>query len=285
MLGIGRAAQGPGEPRVKPRGKETEAMPPGDPTLDPDAFEGAVFDLDGVVTRTAAVHAAAWKDLFDPFLQDLAGRTCQPFRPFDIEEDYRRYVDGKPRYEGVKSFLAARGIDLPYGSPDDPPGTDTICGLGNRKDALFNELLRRDGVQVFEDAESFVRTLRARGLKIGLVTSSKNAAAVLDAAGIADLFDVRVDGVEAARLGLKGKPSPDTFLRAAELMGVPPARAFAVEDATVGVEAEKAAGFRLVIGVDRDGMSDALRAHGADVVVRDFGEFLIKSGPEGVERS
>jgi trehalose 6-phosphate phosphatase len=239
-------------------------------------FEAAVFDLDGVVTRTASVHAAAWKELFDAYLERVSAGSKGPFRAFDAEEDYRRYVDGKPRYEGVKSFLASRDIRLSYGDPEDPPERETICGLGNRKNALFHERLARDGVEVFESSAELIRTLRERGLKTALVSSSKNAKAVLEAAGLTDLFDAIVDGVEAARLGLKGKPNPDIFLRATEVLGVAPEHALAVEDAIAGVEAARAGGFGLVIGVDRTGEGAALRAQGAQLVVGDLGEVHIR---------
>jgi kojibiose phosphorylase len=249
--------------------------------VDVGAFDAAVFDLDGVVTRTAAVHAAAWEQLFDAFLQRRASRTGEPFRPFDIESDYRRYVDGKPRYNGVRSFLASRGIGLPYGAPDDPPDAETICGLGNRKNQLFRERLAHDGVEVFETSVAFIRRLRAAGLKTAVVTSSKNAAAVLGKADLDDLFDARIDGVEAERLGLNGKPAPDTFAHAVHVLGVTPARALGVEDALAGVEALRAAGFGLVIGVDRTGQHAALLEHGASAVVHDLADLDVASENPG----
>lgn len=244
-----------------------------------ETFDGAVFDLDGVVTRTAEVHAAAWKELFDTYLWERSQRLGEPFRPFDFEADYRRYVDGKPRYEGVRSFLASRGVALPYGSPDDSAACETICGLGNRKNELFRKRLERDGVAVYDSSLALIRALRRRGLKIGMLSSSKNAAAVLAAAGLTDLFDLCVDGIEAARLNLRGKPDPDVFLYAAERLGIAPARAFAVEDALSGVEAARAAGFGLVIGVDRSGDAPALRAHGADIVVGDLAQLGLDGTP------
>jgi alpha,alpha-trehalase len=239
-------------------------------------FEAAVFDLDGVVTRTARVHAAAWKDLFDAYLEGVSADSGEPVRPFDAEDDYRRCVDGKPRYEGVKSFLQSRGIRLPYGDPEDPPERETICGLGNRKNALFQARLAKDGVEVFESSVKLICALRERGLKTALVSASKNAKAVLEAGGLTDLFDATVDGVEAARLGLEGKPAPDIFLRAAEVLGVAPEHALAVEDAIAGVAAARAGGFGLVVGVDRTGGGAALRAHGAHLVVRDLGEVHVR---------
>lgn len=246
-------------------------------TIALEAFDAAVFDLDGVVTRTASVHAATWKDLFDGYLRQRADRTCERFQPFQVQEDYLRYVDGKPRLEGVRSFLVSRGIDLPYGSPDDPPGRETICGLGNRKNELFHQRLKRDGVGVYDSSVRFVRDLRNKGIKTALVSSSKNARAVLKAGGLVDLFDACVDGVEMARLRLKGKPNPDTFQHAVHLLAVPPARAFGVEDALSGVEAIRVAGFGLVIGVDRGNQSEALRNHGADIVVGDLAELQLSN--------
>lgn len=253
-----------------------------DPPL--EAFDGAVFDLDGVVTRTAKVHAKVWKTLFDAYLRDRAWRRGEPYRPFDIALDYRRYVDGKPRYEGVRSFLESRGIALPYGSAEDSPATETVCGLGNRKDALFRERLAREGVNVFESSVALIRTLRKRGLKIALLSSSKNADAVLAAASLTNLFDVRIDGAEAARLELRGKPWPDTFRHAADRLGVAPNRAFAVEDALAGVEAAKAAGFALVIGIDRNGNAAALRKHGADRVVSDLAALRLTEPPDALAK-
>jgi alpha,alpha-trehalase len=246
------------------------------PTVEIDLalFDAAIFDLDGVVTRTASVHAAAWKELFDAYLGERAARTGEPFRPFELE-DYRRFVDGKPRYDGVKSFLASRGIELAWGSPDDDPEAETICGLGNRKNLIFNERLRQGGAEIFEPAVDFLRAVRARGLKTALVSSSRNTDAVLAAAGLAGLFDVVVDGNEAARLGLKGKPAPDTYLHAARLLGVRPDRVVAAEDALAGVQSQKAAGFALVIGVGSGGAGEELRRHGADIVIGGFEEIRL----------
>ncbi len=231
-----------------------------------------LFDLDGVITRTATLHAASWKRLFDEYLAEHAKRTGQPFVAFDLVGDYRRYVDGKPRYDGVQSFLASRGMAIPWGSPGDPPTSETVCGLGNRKDRYFDEALRERGVQIFPEAVSLIRDVRARGLKTAVVSSSKNCAPILKRAGILDLFDARVDGVEAERLHLPGKPAPDTFLEAARRLGVAPDQAVVVEDAISGVEAGKRGGFR-VVGVDEGGHGDVLREHGADLVVSHLGEF------------
>jgi alpha,alpha-trehalase len=204
-------------------------------------FEAGVFDLDGVVTRTADVHFSAWKDLFDGYLALRAGRGREPFRAF-TEQDYLRHVDGRPRYEGVRTFLTSRGIELPYGDPGDAPDRETVCGLGNRKNEAFNRRLAEDGVTVFETTVDLIRQLRHRGVKTALVSSSKNAVLILNTAGLTDLFDAILDGAEAAKLGLAGKPAPDTYHHVLEVLGVEPARAFGVEDALSGVESIKAAG-------------------------------------------
>jgi alpha,alpha-trehalose phosphorylase len=240
-------------------------------------FEAVIFDMDGVVTRTARLHAASWKALFDEFLQRRAAAEGAPFRPFDEQADYRNYVDGKPRYEGVRSFLAARAIDLPEGSLETPVEVDTIYGLGKRKDGLFEERLKRDGVEVFQSTVALIRALRQGGTKTAVVTSSRHGREVLEVAGMTGLFDVRLDGVDADELGLRGKPKPDVFLNCAERLGVALARSVVVEDAVSGVEAGRSGGFGLVVGVDRGGNRDALAAHGADVVVEDLGELDIET--------
>lgn len=254
----------------------------GGPVVDLRAFDGAAFDLDGVVTRTAGVHAAAWKQLFDTFLAAHAAAGA-PFVPFDSQVDYLRYVDGKPRNAGVRDFLASRGISLPEGSADDPAGRDTVVGLGKRKNACFLAMLHSMGVQVFEGSVALLRALRAAGLRTAVVSSSENTAGILSTAGIADLFDVCVDGLVSARLGLAGKPSGDTFVHAATELGIAPSRLFGVEDAIAGVAAIRAAGYGLVIGVDRGGNATALLANGADVVVRDLGELRLQ-GPRCDDR-
>jgi beta-phosphoglucomutase family hydrolase len=218
-------------------------------------LDAVIFDLDGVVTRTARVHERAWKETFDPL---LASRGQPPFE----NADYLRHVDGKPREDGVRAFLAARGVALPE---------EEVHALAARKDALFRERVK-EGVDVFPSSIALIRALRARGVRTAVVTASRNCDAVLRAANAADLFDARVDGNDAARLGLAGKPAPDTFLRAAQDLGVPPARAAVVEDAQAGVAAGRAGGFRTVVGVDRAGQAEALRAHGATLVVRDLAE-------------
>jgi alpha,alpha-trehalase len=233
--------------------------------------DAVIFDLDGVVTDTASVHAAAWKRLFDGFLRERAGSTGEPFRPF-TEDDYRRFVDGKPRYDGVRDFLASRGIALPEGDPADEPEEETVCGLGNRKNDLFLAELAAEGPRAFPSTVALVRDLQRRGIRTAVISASRNTAAVLEAAGLGDLFRTRVDGVDAGELGLPGKPDPAVFLEAARRLGVEPARAAVVEDALAGVEAGRRGGFGLVVGVDRTGHPDALREHGADVVVSDLAE-------------
>lgn len=252
--------------------------------INPSDFDALLLDVDGVVTRTAVVHAAAWKRLFDEYLEARAAREGTRFEPFDIPRDYRAYLDGKPRYDGVKSFLDSRGISLTYGTPEDSSDEETICGLGNRKNEYFRRLLR-DGVNVFPSTIDLVREAKARGLAVAVVSSSKNCAAVLEAAGLPDLFDARVDGVEIVRLGLRGKPAPDMFLEAARRLGVEPARAVVFEDAVSGVQAGRDGGFGLVVGVDRAGHAAALKEHGADVVVADLGEIRIEPSREATGAS
>lgn len=231
-------------------------------------FDLFLFDLDGVVTDTASVHAAAWKRTFDSYL----GTSGRDLEPFDIARDYPPHVDGKPRLDGVRDFLASRGVSLPQGAPDDPPERETVHGLGRRKDAFFRETVEADGVKVYHTTVAFIRQLQARGLKTALVSSSKNTGLVLEATGLSDLFALVVDGLVAERLGLPGKPAPDTFLEAARRLGVPPGRSAVVEDAVAGVEAGVAGGFALVIGVARKGDREALREAGAGVVVGDLAE-------------
>jgi beta-phosphoglucomutase family hydrolase len=240
----------------------------------PDDVTACLFDLDGVLTQTAKVHAAAWKEMFDGYLRERAERAGEQFVPFDAGRDYDEYVDGKPRYDGVRSFLRSRGIDLPAGTPEDPPGAETVDGLGNRKNVLVLELIQRDGVQSYEGSVRYVRAARDAGLHRAVVSSSTNCRDVLEAAGIIDLFEAIVDGVVAAREGLKGKPAPDTFLAGARALGADAAQAAVFEDAVAGVQAGRAGGFGFVVGVDRVGHGDDLRAHGADVVVGDLAELL-----------
>ena len=233
-----------------------------------------VFDLDGVIPATARVHAAAWKRMFDEFLETWYDRHDQPFVPFDIESDYEKFVDGKPRYDGVSSFITSRDIQLPMGDASDRADLLTVCGLGNRKNEFIAEVLSAEGVEVYEGTIKLVRRLISQGIKTAVVSSSENAETILGTAGISDLFDIRVDGRVATRLNLPGKPAPDTFLEAARQLGVAPDRAVVVEDAIVGVQAGRDGGFGLVIGVDRKQGRQSLSDHGADVVVSDLAEML-----------
>jgi len=243
----------------------------------PDGTRGCLFDLDGVLTKTAKVHDAAWKQMFDDFLRDWSRRTGQPFVPFDPVADYDKYVDGKPRLDGTRSFLASRGIELPDGSEEDPPQAQTVHGLSNRKNQIVLERIRTDGVEAYEGSVRYVRAVRDAGLRRAVVSSSANAHDVLVAAGIEDLFEVRIDGVVAEREHLHGKPAPDTFLAGARALGLEPRAAAVFEDALAGVAAGRAGGFGCVIGVDRVGQADELREHGADVVVADLAELLDRS--------
>jgi beta-phosphoglucomutase family hydrolase len=240
----------------------------------PDAVRGCLFDLDGVLTQTATVHAAAWKEMFDAFLRRHAGQAKTVLMPFDPVADYDAYVDGKPRADGTRSFLKSRGIRLAEGTPDDAGDKDTVGGLGARKNAIVLRMIRRDGVRAYRGSVRYVRAVRDAGLARAVVSSSANCGDVLLAAGIEDLFDARIDGVVAARDHLRGKPAPDTFLAGARALGVGPLQAAVFEDALAGVEAGRAGGFGLVVGVDRVGQADALREHGADVVVTDLSELF-----------
>ena len=246
----------------------------------PDGVRAGLFDLDGVLTRTASVHAAAWKEMFDDFLREWARQTGEPFVPFDVQADYERYVDGKKRADGVRSFLASRGIDLPEGSPDDPPTAMTVGGLANRKNALVLAKLA-GGVEVYPGSVRYVECMRDAGLGRAVVSSSANARAVLEVTGLADLFDVVVDGMVAEREGLAGKPAPDMFLAAARALGVAPPEAAVFEDSQAGVEAGRAGGFGFVVGVDRTGQAEELLRRGADIVVRDLWDLVVMAGAAG----
>ncbi len=235
--------------------------------------EAAVFDLDGVVTFTARVHAAAWKELFDEYLRSRERRFGEPFRPFDGDADYRAYVDGRARYDGISAFLDARGIHLPYGSPSDSPDRETICGLANRKNKLFLRKTAEMGVEVDPAAVRFIRELRSREVRVGLASSSKNAVPILQGVHLLDLFEAIVDGVVSERLHLAGKPRPDIFLKCFELLGGrDPRRGMIIEDAISGVQAGRNGGFGLVLGIDRVGEAEALREHGATWVITDFSQ-------------
>jgi beta-phosphoglucomutase family hydrolase len=243
----------------------------------PDGIRGCLFDLDGVLTQTAKVHDAAWKQMFDGFLRDWSTRTGQPFVPFDPVKDYDEYVDGKPREDGTRSFLASRGIKLPEGSEDDPPDAETVYGLSNRKNEIVLQRIHTDGVEAYPGSVRYVKAVRDAGLPRAVVSSSANAKDVLAAAGIGDLFDARIDGVVAERDHLRGKPAPDTYLAGARALGLEPRAGAVFEDALAGVAAGRAGGFGFVVGVDRVGQADELRQHGADTVVTDLAELLDRS--------
>jgi beta-phosphoglucomutase family hydrolase len=243
----------------------------------PDAVTACLFDLDGVLTDTASVHRGAWKQMFDGYLRRRATVTGDDFREF-TDADYERYVDGRPRRDGTRQFLRSRDIDLPEGGPDDPAGTDTVHGLSNEKNQLVLRLIDEQGVDVFDGSVAYVRRVREAGLRTAVVSSSANTAQVLAVAGIADLFEARIDGVVAAERHLPGKPAPDTFLAGAAELGVPAAAAAVFEDALAGVEAGRSGRFGFVVGVDRTGQAEALRARGADVVVGDLSELLGTGG-------
>ncbi|MGW7404106.1 HAD family hydrolase [Streptomyces sp. NPDC054833] len=240
----------------------------------PDHVRACLFDLDGVLTQTAKVHAAAWKEMFDGYLRERAAHEGTAFVPFDAVGDYDEYVDGRPREDGVRTFLAARGVHLPEGSPDDPPEAETVNGLGTRKNNLVLRRIREDGVEPYEGSVRFVHEVRKAGLRSAVVSSSANCRDVLMAAGIEELFDERIDGIVARERELHGKPAPDTYLEAARVLGVEPDAAAVFEDALAGVEAGRAGRFGMVVGVDRMGQAEQLRAHGADVVVSDLAELL-----------
>jgi beta-phosphoglucomutase family hydrolase len=240
----------------------------------PDGVRACLFDLDGVLTQTAKVHAAAWKEMFDGYLQSRAAASGKPFVPFDKVADYDEYVDGKPRGDGVRSFLESRGIDLPAGMPDDPPDRETVAGLGNRKNEIVLRLIREQGVLPYEGSVRFVKAAREAGLRRAVVSSSTNCRDVLRAASIEGLFEARIDGVVAEREHLRGKPAPDTFLAGARALSAPASQAVVFEDALAGVEAGRAGGFACVVGVDRVGQAEQLREHGASLVVEDLADLL-----------
>jgi beta-phosphoglucomutase family hydrolase len=245
----------------------------------PDAVRACLFDLDGVLTQTAKVHDAAWKETFDGYLRQRSERTGEAFVPFDAVADYDEYVDGRPRYDGVRGFLASRRIELPEGVPDDPPAAETVHGLGNRKNDLVLRLIRERGVEAYDGSVRYVRAVRAAGLATAVVSSSANCRDVLRAAGIEELFDVRIDGLVAEAEHLRGKPEPDTFLAGARALGVGADAGAVFEDALAGVAAGRAGRFAWVVGVDRAGQADALRQHGADAVVGDLAELLGRPAP------
>jgi alpha,alpha-trehalase len=250
------------------------------PEIRTDRLDAVIFDLDGVITDTASVHRTAWKRMFDQWLAERPAADGENHEPFS-DEDYYVYVDGRPRYDGVDSFLDSRGISVPRGEPSDSPMAETTCGLGNRKDQLFVALLRERGAVAFASSVEFLERLRTNRTGTAIISASRNCAAVLDAAGIAQLFDAKVDGVDADELGLAGKPDPAVFLEAARRLGVQPVRAAVVEDALAGVEAGRRGRFGLVIGIDRAGHGEELRERGADVVVDDLGAVRISTGGDG----
>jgi beta-phosphoglucomutase family hydrolase len=240
----------------------------------PDSIHACLFDLDGVLTQTAKEHAAAWKQMFDAYLTERAGRTNAAFVPFDPVTDYDAYIDGKLRADGTRSFLESRGIRLPEGTPEDPPDLETINGLSNRKNAILLERLRTVGVQVYPGSVRYLDACKQAGLRRAVVSASANTRQVLASAHLTDFFETIVDGLVAQRDQLRGKPTPDTYLAAARALAVPPAQAAVFEDALAGVEAGHAGAFGFVVGVDRVGQRDALRQHGADVVVDDLAELI-----------
>jgi beta-phosphoglucomutase family hydrolase len=242
----------------------------------PDAVRACLFDLDGVLTDTASVHKKAWKTMFDSYLRDRAQQTGKQFVPFDIDSDYLTYIDGKKREDGVRSFLDSRGITLPEGDPDDDPSAETVNGLGNRKNELFHQTMRRDGVKVFEGSRRYLDAVADAGLAIAVVSSSANTREVLEITGLAKFVQQRVDGVTMRDEHIAGKPAPDSYLRGAELLGVKPAEAAVFEDALAGVEAGHRGHFGAVVGVDRVGQAEALRRSGADIVVTDLAELLAR---------
>lgn len=243
----------------------------------PDEIKACLFDLDGVLTQTAKVHAAAWKQTFDEYLRQRSEKTGEPFKEFDLHDDYDEYVDGLPRADGVRNFLKSRGIELPEGSPDDPPTAETVNGIGTRKNDLVLKLIKEQGVEAYDGSVRYVKAARDAGLHRAVVSSSANCKDVLIAAGIEDLFEARIDGQIAEEQHLKGKPAPDTFLAGAKALGVKASESVVFEDALAGVQAGRDGHFGFVVGVDRVGQADALRAHGASVVVQDLAELLDNS--------
>ncbi|MGH2733064.1 MAG: HAD family hydrolase [Actinomycetota bacterium] len=245
------------------------------PIIPISRLDAVIFDMDGVVTDTARVHAAAWKRMFDEYLKERAQQTGDPFVPFDEQLDYRPYVDGKNRYDGARSFLESRGIDLAFGDPTGAPSAETVCGLANRKDRYFGAQLEEGGAEAYGSTVQLIRELRAAGIATAIISASQHMKEVLRSAGVLDLFDEKVGGVDAIELDLQGKPDPAVFLEAANRLGVAPIRAAVIEDALAGVEAGRRGGFGLVIGVDRAGQAEALREAGADIVVKDLAELQL----------
>lgn len=243
--------------------------------ISPEKIYGVIFDMDGVITQTADVHAIAWKRLFDDFLKKRSEENGEPFVPFDSDLDYNKYVDGKPRQDGIISFLHSRGIEIPLGSPDDGSKSFTVYGMGAKKNGYFLDHLAKHGINPFPSTVELIKDLKRSGIKVAVISSSKNCKGVLEGAGVLDLFDARVDGIYSQEHHIKGKPAPDIFLEAAEQLGVEPEYAIVIEDAISGVEAGSRGGFALTIGVDRVGQAEALKKHGADVVVKDLAEVTV----------
>jgi len=247
--------------------------------IDAGDFDAAIFDMDGVITQTATVHAAAWKQLFDEYLDDRRNRGLPSSEPFDAGADYRRYVDGRPRYDGVAAFLASRSISLPYGDPADPPGAETVCGLGNRKDGYFWAKAQRDGVRAYASSIALIKEMKRVHMRVGVFSASRNAGAILQAAGVIGLFDEKVDGIDSAELGLRGKPDPAMLLELSRRLAALPPRTVVFEDAIAGVQAGRAGGFGLVIGVNRSPCAGELVREGADAEVSDLAEVAVRPRP------
>jgi alpha,alpha-trehalase len=250
--------------------------------IDFEDLDAILVDLDGVLTDTAKIHASVWKKTFDAYLREYADHFGGTYEPFDLKTDYRNCVDGKPRYEGVASFLESRGICLPRGEESDSPSKETICGLGNRKNKRFLEEIKQRGVEIYQTSVDFIKRVKSLGLKVAVVTSSRNCGEVLEGAGLGDFFDVRVDGIVARESMLRGKPAPDGYLEAARRLSVEPSRAAVVEDAISGVQAGKAGNFGLVVGISRNGEPEILKQCGADIVVSDLSELCIRQEEEGI---
>lgn len=248
-------------------------IPDGETIFSKNVYDAVLFDLDGVITSTEKIHCACWKKTFDEFLSRRASKRGEDFVPFNETDDYLEHVDGRPRYEGVRSFLFSRGIELPEGNRDSPPGEQSVFGLGNRKNQLFKETLEKESPGVYETSITLVRRLKEAGFRLGIVSSSRNCRAVMATVGIENLFEVTVDGITAAEKGLRGKPEPDTFIEAASVLGSKPEKSIIIEDAAAGVAAGVRGGFGFVIGVARKQNEDELLSNGADVVVSDLGEF------------
>ncbi len=233
-------------------------------------YDGVIFDLDGVVTKTAMAHALSWKEMVDDYLKMREGRDGEPFKEFTFDYDYRLFVDGRPRYQGVESFLKSRGISIPHGDKEDPAGKETLCGLGNEKDVRFKRILEEKGIEVYESTVALIKDLRANRVRVAVASSSKNCQPILKKTGLEELFEARIDGVVSAQLGLKGKPEGDIFVTAAKHIHCHPDRAVVVEDAVAGIQAGKKGGFALVVGVARQDNDQDLKEAGADIVVNHF---------------